>query len=313
MKYLVLIILILAVVSCNRQKVTLDVTEEEKNVLHYFFAQLRKGNDDHALELINQFVTKEDIIPLDLIVLNKVEPFGIKQSFLERKTFTDLDLFYLKQCLLFKDLSSQFSKGQESNNLIRTLFEKVRENIKERADSKVDQSAFPMQIWQRGFGLCDRQSWVMCEMAYQAGAEVYIIYFRDPETLISHHTICEVYFKGKSYVIDPLYNKFIEDTKFSDLSSQEIAEIWKGYPILHDDHKKAVMFSPIMVHDFAPRINQFGDLCRQILGSLSPRIGETPNIRMAKRPAIENEDYRLWDYPLRLLASTPAYKSELTK
>jgi len=50
---------------------------------------------------------------------------------------------------------------------------------------------WPYTIWQSKKGKCDQQSWVLCELAYQLGYETQIVYLRDPNTLISPHTICE--------------------------------------------------------------------------------------------------------------------------
>ncbi|MCH2205992.1 MAG: hypothetical protein MK132_09015 [Lentisphaerales bacterium] len=298
--------------SCDKAKPVSEVTIEEKYALEYFFSKLRKGDDTHALEILNQILTKEDIPALNKSTLSQLKPWGINKEFLERKHYTKSDLFSIKQSLFFNDLAYQFSRNQSSDGLVNYLYREVRERLSKRSGQK-DQSAFPIQIWRRGFGLCDRQSWVMCELAYQAGAEAYIIYFRDPETLVSHHTICEVNYKGKSYVIDPLYGKFIEGRKFSDLKDKEIESIWKEYPRLHNDHHKAVTFIPIMAHDFTPRVQAFGELCLQVLKQKAPRIGEAPEQRLIQREMDKQEDLRIWDYPLRLWVSTSAYKEEFNK
>ena len=91
--------------SCDKARPISEVTIEEKNALQYFFSQLRKGDDKHALEILNQILTKEDIPELDKSTLSQLKPWGINKKFLERKYYTESDLFSIKQSLFFNDLS----------------------------------------------------------------------------------------------------------------------------------------------------------------------------------------------------------------
>jgi hypothetical protein len=305
MKKLYILISILCLFACNEQpdEAVKNVSGEEKLALNHLCQLLEGNKDKQALGLLNSIFPDESISEANEMYVGLLTKWGVKKEFLERKNFDKVDLYYLKQSLLFYKLSKDVSnKLQSEDNLMKKLYELVRKRIKGEFEGK-DYSTFPMQIWNRGFGVCDRQSWVLCELAYQAGANVYVIYFRDPKTAVSHHTICEVKYKGRNYIIDPLYGHFIEDRKFSELADQEVEEIWKDYPNLHDDHKKATTWVPIMGHDYTVRMQELGKLFKETLGDESPRFGEDPLTRAKSRGFSEKEDFQYWDYPLRLLVS----------
>ena len=60
----------------------------------------------------------------------------------------------------------------------------------------------PDTILLRGYGACDRSAWALCTLLENLGIRACVIYLRDPQTGISHHTIAAAEFGGLLYLLD---------------------------------------------------------------------------------------------------------------
>lgn len=311
MKYLY-ILLIFLISSCDQPQqpdskgFDSSKRNEEKLAIDYLFRCLKGGKRDKAMQLLNQVIDPSHISSKAQSHLKLLKSFGVSKNYIDRKFFTELDAFFLTQSLMFKEIANDLQKNDE---FIRSVYEQVRSKVKGTFKEK-DQSAFPIHIWQRGYGVCDRQSWVLAEIAYQGGADSYIIYFIDNETGLSQHTISEIDYNDETYIVDPLYGKFLKGKKFSDLSSKDIEEIWSDHPELFGDHEKAIIYSPIMAQDYTARFSVLGNLLKEVLGEQAPRVGENPTERASRREKRPGERFQYWDYPARLLLSMKIYQSE---
>jgi hypothetical protein len=309
MKMIFLFIALSMLFSCDQKPQSNEVKgqEEEKAALNYLFQLVETNQVEKALALLNEIIDPSEIPDVNREYVEQFKTSGVSESFLRSEKFTKFDFFYLKQVLLFSNLTRSAKAANKSkSDLIEELYHLVRKKI--NGDVEKDNSAFPMQIWQREYGVCDRQSWVLCELAYQAGADVYVVYLRDPITSVSHHTICEVVYDGNSYIVDPLYGKFLKNKSLNTISNSEVKEIWKDYPILHNEFSKSTVWVPSMPNDYAPRMQSLGILSREILKENSPRFGEDPLARLIKKSF--KKDLKLWNYPLRILAYFDEYKAK---
>ncbi|MDD7985767.1 hypothetical protein PQO01_12475 [Lentisphaera marina] len=320
-KSLIYILVFVMFVSCKQEEVSselpktnADVNEEaagdEESVkLQKFYEQVLLGKREQALLTLNSIYLATDFEVKEPTYLNLFEEFSLGKAFYEDPKFNDLDYFYWAQSLLFKRLSEEVkSKLKEGEDPIKALYNLVNIQVKAKGDGP-DRAAFPMQIWQRGFGVCDRQSWAMCELAYQLGADVYIIYFIEEDTGISKHTICQITYEGRDYLVDPLYQKFLPDFHWNDLTEGKAAEIWHDHVYLADDIKKAEILLPSMPHDFCVRQQVLAKKLKPLLSEdILFRFGESPRERAKRWPYKQGQDYFYWDYPHRLMTGMTAFR-----
>ena len=109
--------------------------------------------------------------------------------------------------------------------LIYILFNTVTKNI-EPKEKKKGLIPWPTGIWRRKYGVCDRQSWLLAEILYQAGFETQIVYLINKETGESPHTICEIKKKDKKGNIsittaDPFTKALLEKTSVRELNQEQ--------------------------------------------------------------------------------------------
>ena len=74
--------------------------------------------------------------------------------------------------------------------------------------------------------------------------------------------------------------------------------VWKDHPELHNDFKKATVFSPSMPFEYCPRMIALGKV---LSDKASFKLGEDPKVRAKRRGKIEGEKFAFWDYPVRVL------------
>ncbi|WDE95934.1 hypothetical protein PQO03_09425 [Lentisphaera profundi] len=292
------------------EEIVESVLTEQELKLQKFYEYLLLGKNDKALAQVNEI----SLVEQDFAIQEKTydalfKEFSLDKTFYEASKFTELDLFYWVQSLFFKKQVNKVVQSlKKDQDPIKALYDLVNERVKDKGPSS-DKGAFPLHIWQRAFGVCDRQSWVMCELAYQLGADVYIIYFVEEDTGISKHTICQISYQGRQYLIDPLYKKFLADVHWNDLDEEKAAKIWSEHPYLADDIKKAEILLPSMPHDFSRRQQVLAKKLQKIIPKdILFRFGEDPKLRSARWPYLTGQDYFYWDYPHRLMTGMFIYR-----
>ena len=283
--------------------------DEESLKLQKYYEYVLLGRHKEALDIVNTLDLGSDFTVKDKTYKALFNEFNLSEGFYIDSKFTELDYFYWMQSLLFKKQVEKMKASlKEGDDPIRKLYELVDTQVAAKGEGS-DRAAFPMQIWQRGFGVCDRQSWVMTELAYQLGADVYIVYFIEEDTGISKHTICQISYKGRNYLIDPLYEKFLVDFHWNDLTEEKASEIWHDHPYLADDIKKAEILLPSMPHDFAKRHQLLSEKLNHVIPQESLfRFGESPMKRSKRWPYKKGQDYFYWDYPHRLMTGMTVYR-----
>lgn len=235
---------------------------------------------------------------------NLFEQESVSFNVVSRKDFNDVDAFFWLQAQLMKRIAVDIKQTSQAENLISHIFAQVKKRVQPSGDGK-DIGAYPFHIWQRGFGVCDRQAWVFCEISYQLGANTSVIYLIDPLKEQALHTICEVEYEGRHYIVDTLYNVFLPDTTLTDLSDEIVKKNWSDRPELFGTFKKAVRQIPAMPTDYSDRNQR---LSAYLGGAV--KFGEPPQNRYHFWKKISPEvDTRFWNYPIRLLKTFSVYQN----
>ena len=233
---------------------------------------------------------------------------GIKGSFFAAQfNFWDFQLW--QQAYFFQQLSQDITKG--NSNDINAMFVAVRKQIASH-ESHSPVPPWPYYIWQRGFGVCDRQAWVLCELAYQQGWETQIVYLRDPKTKISPHTICELRKPdGLVWFADPYAKILFPQKSVEDIARDNdlLQTMWSTNPNLRSAIQDCVFWTPSYPQDYCPRNQELYRILQGTVKDKCPRFGVPPEERLAAYMNLAQwtmlDQHRfpmqLWFYPFRLL------------
>jgi len=264
-----------------------------------------QGQGQKALELAHEICKDIPSPPINKNVADLFLNNGIKPEFINAP-FNWLDFQYWRHAAFFKKLAQETVDCSNETNIIPKLFSLMQQI--EKGVAPKGSILWPYTIWRSKKGKCDQQSWLFCELAYQLGYETQIVYLRDPETLISPHTICELRKNTHVWVADPYLNKLISDKSVADIadSANLSKAIWPNRKNCRDAVKKSAYWLPSYPQDYCPRNRVLRSKLEKILGDNCPRFGESP-VQRRKRylNLISEKDrrfpYRLWFYPIRLL------------
>lgn len=177
---------------------------------------------------------------------------------------------------------------------VPSMFDLVRQRIASHEGKQLE-ARFPYNIWQRGYGVCDRQSWVLCEIAYQKGYETQIVYLMNPETGESPHTICELRRKNEVWFADPLGGVLLGQSVESVVEDDSLLrKFWSEKPEWLEGIKHCRFWIPSYPQDY----------CARIKYQKEPRLGEDPFLRGERYLDIGGTlkfPISYWFYPLRVL------------
>jgi len=268
-----------------------------------------EGQMATAIQLANQIVlhpVKEDVLP-EYAKLAQSE--GIHPDFF-KAAFNGWDFQLWQHAWFFKQLANKLTRIDNSeSDEIEALFTAVTQHIKGRQEPDT-QVPWPYQIWQCGFGVCDRQAWVLCELAYQRGWETQIIYLVDPETKVSPHTVCELRQADRVWFADPYKQVLLRDTSVNKVAGDpaQLKAIWPNRPDFHAAIAECVFWTPAYPQDYCPRNQQLYVRLKKVLKDRCPRFGKDPQTRLADYQLLQKSEsntpafqMRLWPYPFRLL------------
>ena len=312
--YLNFLILILLFVGCSEpNKKPAEKKEEipkiivkDKDAATKKFWSLVVNSPIKAVDFVNS-VKLDSSGKVDNYFKNLFSKQKISTTFLHRQNFTAVDSFFYTQSYHFNQIAQKLKSKSGETVPLKEVFTLVQHKII-NDKSKKEFTTYPYMIWQRGYGLYDRQAWVFCEIVYQLGGKVSIIYLMNEETKTSPHTICEIEYKGVSYIIDTLYDKFLEKTSFTDLKLDRIKQVWPDNPEIHNCFKNAIRQIPSMPIDYTERNQRLSAIVGKEI-----RFGEPPQNRYhywkSKYPKM---DTRFWSLPVALLKTLKTYKAEIS-
>ncbi len=232
---------------------------------------------------------------------------GVGKAFITSNKFSEWDFRVWHDALIMKrvGISDANQKPLDLPNLFKQVVDKIKNSDNDLAD-------FPVNIWNRGHGYCDRQVWTLCEIAYQQGWETTVIYLRDCEKLISPHTICELRRGNEVWVADPYSKVILKDHSILSISNNPdlLEKIWPNNQNWQNAIKCFIAWIPAYPQDYSPRNQILYKYLKNRLGNKMPRFAVDPSIRLNfYRSLIASKNAELitkfpvyfWDFPFQVM------------
>jgi len=247
------------------------------------------------------------------------------------------DADFLRRRVLYARLVKSLQRD-DPRETVMAVFDYVVQNVASVAGpgEKPDIGVMPETVLARGYGVCNRSAWLFCTLLEQLRVDPeerthfasYILYLRDPETGISHHTIAGVRIDGRVYLFGtysglPVLKQngkiaTLEEVILNpaDIDSVEIGglrQLVKGAEVAASILLVAV--EPETVHEFSAAAQAALDTDAPILyrdySAALPGLAGTlwPGVKVPQTTAhtLENPAsknlIKLWDYPFRIGAN----------
>ncbi len=284
---------------------TQDTSPETEKVLQWLKA-VDEGHTVKAVKLASQLVPD----PSDTVkpaYRKLASEHGVPPEFLTT-SFNVWDFQRWQSALRFKQLSVKLTENHPDDP--EPLFQAVSSRLKPR-EMPDTHLPWPIRIWNEKAGHCDRQAWVLCELAYQQGWQTQIVYLREADDNTSSHTVAELR-KGDSVcTADPYKEVLIKGQSIRRLASHKnlVESHWPNADAIWPEISNAIMWMPAYPQDYAPRNQKLNEVLKRHLGKKRPRFGEDPQKRLRRyqqrsrdtESDVDPMPTRLWFYPFRLL------------
>ncbi len=233
---------------------------------------------------------------------------GLNPKYLNSE-FNKLDFQYWNHAFFFSQLAKKIIKTEKNGNEIEKIFRVVCNNIKKKTAEIQGYTLWPYVIWLQKKGLCDRQSWVLSELAYQLGYETQIVYIRDKKG-IPRHTICEIRKGTLKWLADPYARKLHVNKSVLDiLKNKESRDLFMPNKFnLQESLNHTEYWLPSYPQDYCKRNQTLYSVFKSFFPENTVRFGEAPEERLMNYILLTTEDerylaYQFWFYPFRLLRS----------
>ncbi|RMD76398.1 MAG: hypothetical protein D6820_12765, partial [Lentisphaerae bacterium] len=244
---------------------------------------------------------------VELFQYSGLDPALLKSGFIAE------DWRYWQDCLKLRRLALALLKDidpHDTDAVIAGLLRGVRNRVRPVENDL--QNAWPMQIWQRGYGLCDRQAWLLAELAYQLGFEVTVVYLRDAKTRVSYHTVAELRKDTQVWVVDPFCGHQLKGLGVTRLvrNMEAKQKLWPDHAQWWKTIGAATLYIPAHPFDYCLRTQLLAASMKKNGFEPPFRFGEDPRRRQLTYDRLRRktstgfpklEPLGLWDYPLRLL------------
>ena len=279
---------------------------EKENTANGWLKAVSENNPKRAIQLATKMIPKRRGKLVNSFYQDFGKREGIGAGFFDRN-FDEFDFDLWRSAYFFHHLAREITDGELDK--IDRLHDAVVQKIAGR-EKKEELANWPFEIWRRGYGVCDRQAWVMSELAYQCGWEHQIVYLFNPKTKVSPHTICEIRKEGIVHLSDPFHNVFLEQASVASISKSEstLLKIWPDHPNYREAIKGSRFWTPSFPQDYRIHNQQLYIELKKVLGDRCPRFGIDPDLRMAtyrnlwptksEEPQFEME---LWPIPFRVI------------
>ena len=273
-----------------------------------WLAAVAANDVDEALELANKIAPDSGSTPVNRAYLELANRNGVPGEFFTGP-FNKWDFQLWRDALFFQQQARTITSGEPGD--VEKLFAAVVDRV-EPKEHKSPQPPWPREIWRRGWGACDRQAWVLCELAYQCGWETQIVYLVDPKTGVSPHTVCELRRPGGEVRLADIFCKvLLLQTSVDEAAVDEaqLLELWPGRADFRAAIQASIFWTPSYPQDYCPRNQVLHERLVKVLGGRCPRFGADParrmlhykNLRGKTRPGRRPFKMDLWFYPFRLL------------
>jgi len=258
-----------------------------------------------SIGIARKLVKDVSVGPIGEDDINVAARAGISSSFFTAPfNFWDFQLW--RSAYFFHELSKEIVK--DSANGIEAIFQAVSDRVSPY-EKESKELPWPLAVWQRGFGACDRQAWVFCETAYQLGWETQVVYLVDEVTGTSPHTVAEIRKDEEVYFVD-VYKKVLLKESISEVASDSelLQEIW-AVEKYRKAVKKCLFWTPSYPQDYRPCNQKLFVTLDGTLRDRCPRFAVPPHERLATYKELGQETIfdeppfpmLLWHYPFRLL------------
>jgi hypothetical protein len=267
------------------------------------------GQTDGAIALAGRMLEMvETAPPSEARLLGFAKEHGILPPFFTTTAFSAHDFAAWRRAAELHRLAHEIlGAADPSIAPPEALFRAVRKRISPREPPECP-PAWPTDIWQRRYGFCDRQAWLLSSLAYQAGMDAVLIQLRDPATDESPHTLCEIRTAKTVWLADPYCGALKKDASIETLRKdpEAAAAFWPNHPEFPPALQDAVRTMPVPPHDMTPRHQMLGKILSRPSRRGRPRIGEPIRARMARYrsrmpPGEENAPLAIWGYPFVVL------------
>ena len=194
----------------------------EKEVARIWLQAVKKGQINQSVAAANRLLKERSPQPAPEIYRTLFEKAKTTSKFLDMG-FNQYDYQSWYHAYFFHSMARRIISGKKSDDAkVRAIYQATDRRISSQSDPGDTSVLWPYRIWLFRQGLCDRQAWVVGELAYQAGFEYGIVYFRKPEDLnVSPHTICEVRNANRqAWTLDPMMNVYLPETGIPRLASR---------------------------------------------------------------------------------------------
>ena len=311
--HLIIFCLFCCLENIAQDSIAYATNKPKKSLELQWLNAVKAGNAKLAIKLADQIVPKGSIDKeISPIYLNMIKSEGV-ESFFTKRSFDKFDfkLWYDAFFLRIKLDEYKILKSKDSNELLIKILQMVVQRVKP-LETKRGIVAWPSGVWVRGYGLCDRMSWLFAEFAYQLGLDAQVVYLITPETKSSPHTICEVISRDKDgkvivSTVDPLTKFMLYGTSVADLvkNPKLMAKLWPDHKNWQKALPHSIFFTPSYPQDYSTKNQKLYKKVFSKLGSKTPRFGEDPRSRMLRYRKLAKVDKQvemdLWFYPFRLL------------
>ena len=273
-----------------------------------WLAAVSVGDVERAIEFAHRLAPEPPHTVLDPDYALLANRNGVESEFLGQP-YTKWDFQLWQHALFFNQLARAID-GSEPGD-IQNLFDAVIKHVRPE-ESQSHHVAWPREIWRRGWGVCDRQAWVLCELAYQSGWQTQVVYLVDAKG-VSPHTVAELRRPGGDvWFADPFCKVLLRGMSIDDVAadSRKLHEIWPNRADFRAAIQNSVFWTPAYPQDYCVRNQLLYDRLAAMLGNRCPKFGADPRLRMLRygelrpEPGSGGREFKMdvWFYPFKLLA-----------
>ena len=283
-----------------------------------------KGLPYKALSSLNNGVNLlPDYQPvIDRSVSSILRRYKLIPGEITRKSYDINDISYIQRCIKYNETAINIIRGRKAEQeRILALFDWVYRNISIATPGE-DYPALPLDLMLRGYGCCDRSAWIFATLAEQIGYHSNIFYLRDPETMVSPHTVALILMNDKWVVFDTYtgiyFRKNGEPAGLKDITEKpslthhvpKYREYWskcfdKGsiwVPVEAEASLHRMQLVQELAGQFLPYSPKiYHNPVRKLLFTLKTLNTKMPSTRRIDLPfKIGNNPIDIWFYPFKL-------------